>query len=41
MTTITLDSPEWNAALNELNAYIAKELGCTYRPKRKWSPQEK
>lgn len=41
MTTITLDSPEWREALNDLNAYIAKELGYTYRPKRKWSSQEK
>lgn len=39
--SITLNCPEMRAALNALNAYIAQELGYSYRPKRERSPQEK
>ena len=39
--TITLDCPEMRAGLAAVNAYIAQELGYSYRPKRERSPQEK
>lgn len=39
--TITITNPEFKAAIIELNKYIAQELGCSYRPKRERSPQEK
>lgn len=40
-TTITLEWPEFKAGLNALNAYIAQQLGYSYRPKRERSPKEK
>lgn len=39
--TITLDWPEFRACLNALNAYIAEQLGYSYKPKREMSPKEK
>lgn len=39
--TITITCPEFKAALDEVNKYIAEQMWYTYKPKKEMSPQTK